>query len=45
MKKLFEHLVLVKQGDNEPLDKYARRFNDETMQVEDYTVQTILAGL
>ena len=45
MKKLFGHLVLVKQGDNEPMDEYASRFNHETMHVEDYTVQTILAGL
>ena len=27
----------VRQGDNEPLEDYMKRFNQEAMQVEDFT--------
>ena len=39
LKKPSGHLMSVKQGENEPLDEYAKRFNDEAMQVEDYIDQ------
>ena len=49
MKKPATHLMSVRQGDNEPLEDYTRRFNQEAMQVEDFTdqaaIQAILAGL
>ena len=49
MKKPATHLMSVRQGDNEPLEDYTIRFNQEAMQVEDFTdqaaIQAILTGL
>ena len=49
MKKPATHLMSVRQGDNETLEDYTRRFNQEAMQVEDFTdqaaIQAMLAGL
>lgn len=49
IEKAFDHLMLIKQDDNEHLNEYAKRFYDEVMQVEDYIdqviVQIMLAGL
>ena len=49
VKKPATHLMSVRQGDNETLEDYTRRFNQEAMQVEDFTdqaaIQAMLAGL
>ena len=36
MKKPATHLMSIKQEDNESLEEYTRRFNQETMQVKDF---------
>ena len=45
MKKPATHLMSVRQGDNEPLEDYARRFNQEAMQVEDFTDQAAIQAI
>ena len=37
--------MLVRQGDNEPLENYMRRFNQEAMQVEDFTDQAAIQAM
>ncbi|KAF3443130.1 hypothetical protein FNV43_RR17051 [Rhamnella rubrinervis] len=45
MKKQPDHLILFKHGKNESLDEYIRRFNDEPMQVKDFTDQAIVQAM
>lgn len=47
--KLVAHLMLIKQGVDESLNDYARRFNEEALMVEDYiekfVIHAMLSGL
>ncbi|KAF3434497.1 hypothetical protein FNV43_RR21582 [Rhamnella rubrinervis] len=49
MRKSPGHLMLIRRCEDEPLDKYAKRFNDKAMQVEDFldqaTVQVMMGSL
>lgn len=49
VKKPATYLMSMRQGKNESLEAYTRRFNNEAMLVEDFTdlaaIQTILNGL
>ena len=49
VKKPAIHLMSMRQGENESLEAYTNRFNNEAMLVEDFTdqaaIQAILNGL
>ena len=49
VKKPVTNLMSVRQGENESLEAYTKRFNNEAMLVEDFTdkvaIQVILNGI
>lgn len=42
VKKPATHLMFLRLGENESLEAYARRFNNEAMLVEDFMDQTAI---